>query len=266
MDRAWHNDSMTFVRPDDLGNEGFANGALYDRARPDYPVTALNYFAEALGLHPRMSVVDLGAGTGIFSRQVRPYVGHVIAVEPSASMRDALRAQSPDIEVRDGSDVDIPLASASVDAVFVAQAFHWFDAPRALREIHRVLTRAGGLGLIWNERDESVAWVHELSKAMQWDTRQPYEVGRDFRSVIAQGPFVDVDRAVFRQTQTLTHDGVYERVLSTSYISVMDERSRDRLMEQVRRVVSTLEEPLELPYVTSVYSARAEVEPTVALG
>ncbi len=47
----------------------------------------------------------------------------------------------------------LPLANRSVDAVTVAQAFHWFDARRALAEIARVL-RPGGAALV-DERDES---------------------------------------------------------------------------------------------------------------
>jgi ubiquinone/menaquinone biosynthesis C-methylase UbiE len=135
-----------------------------------------------------MHVLDLGTGSGIFSRQLRPFVGEVTAVHPSASMRESFRSADADMEMIDGNDVSIPIDNDSVDAVFVAQAFHWFDASRALKEIHRVLVPRGGLGLIWNERDETVEWVSALSRAMQWDTRQPYEVGKDFTDVITSGP------------------------------------------------------------------------------
>jgi ubiquinone/menaquinone biosynthesis C-methylase UbiE len=122
-----------------LGKTGFGNGALYDAARPNYPDEALDYFVAALGLDRSMHVLDLGAGSGIFSRQLRPFVGRVTAVDPSASMRESFRLADSDMEILDGSDVSIPIDDDSVDAVFVAQALHWFDAPRALEEIHRVL-------------------------------------------------------------------------------------------------------------------------------
>jgi ubiquinone/menaquinone biosynthesis C-methylase UbiE len=185
----------------------------------------------------------------------------VTAVEPSASMRESFRSANDDMEILDGSDVSIPIDDESVDAVFVAQAFHWFDAPRALREIHRVLVSQGALGLIWNERDESVEWVSELSRAMQWDTRQPYEVGKDFTDAISAGPFTGVERAFFEHSQILSREGLLERVLTTSYISTMDEKERDHLMASVRRVADQLDEPIVLPYVTTAYTARASLTP-----
>jgi ubiquinone/menaquinone biosynthesis C-methylase UbiE len=218
----------------------------------------MSYFVASLRLHPAAHVLDLGAGSGIFSRQIRPFVGRVSAVEPSASMRESFRRADSEMEILDGSDVSIPLADDTVDAVFVAQAFHWFDAPRALEEIHRVLVPHGGLGLIWNERDETVEWVAALSHAMQWDTRQPYEVGKDFTEVIAAGPFTDIERVHFRHEQQLSREGLLQRVLTTSYIAIMEPDERTELVSAVRSVIDQLDEPIALPYVTTAYVARAD--------
>ncbi len=240
-----------------LAATGFAQGDLYNSARPDYPREALEYFAMTFGLDRTMQALDLGAGTGIFTRQIRPYVERVVAVEPSPSMRASLAASGVDVEVLEGSDVAIPLADGSVDVAFVAQAFHWFDSLGALRELHRVLVPRGGLGLIWNERDESVEWVAALSHAMMWDVKAPYRVGTDFRPQIAAGPFTDIERIKFTHSQTLSRKGLYDRVATTSYISAMDQASRDHVMANVAAVVEQLSEPIVLPYLTDVYSARA---------
>jgi SAM-dependent methyltransferase len=242
-----------------LAARGFAKGDLYNTARPNYPHEALEYFAETFDLDRTMHILDLGAGTGIFTRQIRPYVGRVTAVEPSASMRASLEESGVDAEVLDGSDVAIPIADASIAVAFVAQAFHWFDPPRALNELHRVLVPGGGLGLIWNERDESVEWVAALSHAMMWDIQAPYQVGTDFSLQIADGPFTDVERIHFHHSQTLSREGLYQRVLTTSYISAMDDTARDKLMTNVAAVVEQLPEPIVLPYVTEVYSAWADI-------
>ncbi len=249
---------MVNQRDENLGTKGFTNGSLYDASRPDYPESAIKHFASVFDTSSETRALDLGAGTGIFTRQMLPYVGTMIAIDPSASMREALRVSAPEVEILDGSDINIPVGDGSVDVVFVAQAFHWFNEVRALSEIRRVLVAGGGLGLIWNERDESVDWVRALSHAMEWDTKQPYDVGMDFTDAIARGPFVDVEKVTFPHAQTLSREGLYQRVLSTSYISAMDESQRDELMKRVSRVVERLIEPIVLPYLTTAYSARAD--------
>jgi hypothetical protein len=118
------------------------------------------------------------------------------------------------------------------------------------------------IGLIWNERDESVDWVKALSHAMQWDTRMPYEVGTDFSDVIAAGPFGDVERVTFVHSQSLTRDGLRQRVMSTSYVSAMEEENLELLMSAVDEVIDQLAEPIVLPYVTTAYSARAVLRAT----
>jgi SAM-dependent methyltransferase len=243
----------------DLGTAGFSDAERYQTSRPAYPPEAVAYLVETLRITESSHVLDLGAGTGIFTGQLVPYGSRITAVEPSAGMRAVLAKRLPTVEVIEGRDVDIPLASGSVDSVVVAQAFHWFDAPRSLEEIHRVLVEGGGLGLIWNERDESVTWVAELERAMRWPQLQPYDVGMDFTAVLSAGPFEEVERSTFNFRQVLSHDLLLERVLSTSYIAVMDDAERDVLMAEVANVVRALPPEVELPYITTAYRATALV-------
>jgi SAM-dependent methyltransferase len=241
----------------ELGDRGFADGATYQAARPGYPEAALEFLVRALGLAAGDPVVDLGAGTGLLTAQLRRRFEDVTAIEPSAGMREVLRQAVPGVRVLDGRDVALPLPDASVAAVFVAQAFHWFDAPRALAEIRRVLVDRGGLGLLWNNRDESVGWVAEFSRAMRWDRLSPYAAGTDAAPVLAAGGFGRIARCGFRHVQLVDRRQLYQRVLSTSYVAVMAEDERADLMTDVRAVVERLAEPVAFPYVTDVYAATA---------
>ena len=236
---------------------GFAQGESYNAARPRYPEEALDYFVTSMGLDEHSHVLDLGAGTGIFTRQMLPRVGRITAVEPSASMRATFARETPGTEILEGNDSAIPVEDKAVSAVFVAQAFHWFDPPRALPEIHRVLKVGGGLGLIWNERDTGVDWIRKLNKAMLWDVRQPYDANIDFGAIVAAGPFDDVHKSVFHHSELLTHRQLCDRVLTTSYITLLDEENRATLMAEVASVLAALSDPVEVPYVTNVYVAFA---------
>ena len=241
----------------ELGARGFADGATYQAARPGYPAAALEFLIRSLGLGPGARVVDLGAGTGLLTGQLRERFEDVTAIEPSAGMREVLGAAVPGVRVLDGKDVAMPLPDAEADAVFVGQAFHWFDAPRALAEIRRVLVDGGGLGLLWNNRDESVGWVAEFSRAMRWDRCSPYAPGTDWTPVLGAGGFARIARCGFRHVQRVDRRQLYQRVVSTSYVAVMPEDERRDLMADVRAVVERLAEPIVFPYVTDVYRATA---------
>jgi ubiquinone/menaquinone biosynthesis C-methylase UbiE len=129
----------------------FARAAdAYERARPGYAPEAAAYLVRELDLRPGRVVVDVGAGTGKLARQLAPSGARVIALEPLAEMRALVPAG---IEVLDGRAEGIPLPDDAVDAVTVAQAFHWFDRETALREIERVLRPGGKLAIVRNVRE-----------------------------------------------------------------------------------------------------------------
>src|ERR1019366_131582 len=191
------------------GTSGFADGERYQLARPVYPRDAVTFLVGSLCIEQDLHVLDLGAGTGIFTGQLVQFCANFTAVEPTPGMRKVLSERLPTVNVLDGRDVAIPLHDATVDCVVVAQAFHWFDAPVALEEIHRVLVEGGRLGVLWNERDESIPWVAELGEAMRWPTHQPYDVDQDFTPILSSGPFVNIERRKFSHHQLLDHDGLF---------------------------------------------------------
>jgi SAM-dependent methyltransferase len=135
--------------------------AAYERGRPGYPEDAVAKLVRVLGVVPGATVLDLAAGTGKLTRQLMATGATLVAVEPVAAMRAQL-ARLAAGEVLGGTAEAIPLRDGSLDAVTVGQAFHWFDAGRAVAELGRVLRPGGRLGLIWNARDESRPWVAEI--------------------------------------------------------------------------------------------------------
>jgi len=132
----------------------------YDRVRPEYPRAAIARAADELGLEGGATVLDLGAGTGKLTRLLAERFADVIAVEPDDEMRRRIGG-----DARHGTAESIPLGDGAVDAVFVGDAFHWFDAPAALAEISRVVRRGGALAVLWND------WWEKEQPPMPADAR-----------------------------------------------------------------------------------------------
>ena len=242
---------------DPLAAGGFGTGVLaeqYERARPTYAAEAVALLTRELGLAPGRRVLDLAAGTGKLTRLLAGTGADVVAVEPLAAMRDAFAGAVPGVEILEGTAEAIPLPDASVDAVTVAQAFHWFDPPPALAELARVLRPGGGLALLWNERDESVPWVAELSEAMHWTSERPYDGTTDWAAIVAgDGRFTPLRTETVRFEQDVDVDLLCERVASSSYVAVMADCERIALLERVRAVVDGFPPTFALPYVCDVH-------------
>ena len=97
----------------------------YARHRPEYPADGIRWALGAAS-RPVRDVVDLAAGTGKLTAGLVPLGVTVTAVEPDDGMRNLLARQFPQVTALPGTAEEIPLPSASVDAVVVGQAFHWF--------------------------------------------------------------------------------------------------------------------------------------------
>lgn len=219
---------------------GFASQAdTYARGRPEYPAEIDTWLRGTLDLHAGRAVLDLGAGTGKFTRRLVQTGAAVIAVEPVAQMRAQLAAAVAPVQVLEGSAEAIPLADASVDVVVCAQAFHWFANARALAEIRRVLRPGGRLGLVWNVRDESVDWVARLTAIMaphEGDAPRFYK--GDWKRVFPAEGFGPLSR----QSLPYAHVGppqqvIVDRVMSVSFIASLPEPEQARVRARLHDLI-----------------------------
>lgn len=244
---------------DDVAARGFqAGAAAYEAARPGYPDAAMAVLRDDVRIGPGTRVLDLAAGTGKLTRRLVELGASVTAVEPVAAMRDQLATVIPGVALADGTAEEVPAEDGSVDVVTVAQAFHWFDAPKALAEIARVLAPGGRLAILWNERDESTPWVAEMSRLIRWHERtvSRYQHVAWADVVAASGAFEPLVERTVRWEQPMTEELLAERVRSISYIATMPTGERERLVAEVVYLVRRMGEPFPLPYICRVQWAR----------
>ncbi len=205
--------------------------------------------------HPK--VLDLGAGTGKLTRMIVQRGVDVTAVDPSEGMLEQLRNSLPGIPAIVGRAEEIPLETSSLDAVLVAQAWHWVDVPRASVEVARVLKPGGRLGLIWNTRDERVDWVRELSEIRGRDPEPMDRSNPEFGQ-----PFGQIEYLVTEWHTSMTRTGLLELISSRSDYIVASEADQASALAEVEALLDhhpqlAGREVFEMPYVT--YASRAHV-------
>jgi SAM-dependent methyltransferase len=239
--------------------------AAYEQARPGYPPEALAWLDGQLDLGRGRRVLDLAAGTGKLTRELLARGATVVAVEPVEGMRRTLASAVPGASVVAGLAQAIPLGPATVDAVTVAQALHWFATPEAVDEMHRVLRPGSRLAVVWNWRDLTdplQAALHRLMAPLRGDT--PSGTSGEWRHVFETGPDGAVGSARFLAEarfetpwrQPTDVEGVAQRVASVSFVAALARAERERFLEQVRTEARRYPPPITLPYTAEIFTYR----------
>lgn len=226
-----------------------SQAAAYERGRPSYPPAAVDWLLSPTAGAPVHDVLDLGAGTGKLTSRLVERGLRVVAVDPIAELLDVLRTTLPDTPALLGTAEHIPLPDNSLDAVLVAQAWHWFDPDQAVAEVVRVLRPGGRLGLLWNVRDERLGWVRDFGRIVGLE--------HDWANATVElpAPFTDVATHQVEWTNYLTPQALIDYVASRSYCITSPADVRTRTLDEVRTLLATHpalanSTGIALPYVT----------------
>ena len=233
----------------------------YERGRPEYSSQPVDWAWQELELTDSSQVLDLAAGTGKLSRLLVQRTSHLVAVDPLAGMREVLAEQVPGATVLHGMAEEIPLDDGSMDAVFVAEAFHWFDGDRALREIDRVLGSGGGLVLLFGHSDwEQLPWNGEFLSRLESVDRPDVRPENRPWTGLWKDAFARTDRfgplrkRGFSQQIPLDVDALVALVRSWSFVAAMPDADRDELLADAARIIRSYGvEQFDLPSTTDVY-------------
>lgn len=208
-----------------MNEELFGSKAqAYDAARPKYAAEMMNFLQKHEGLEGKR-IADVGAGTGIFSRQLWELGNEVSAIEPNDDMRriaiDRMAGQKRFSALK-GSAEATGLADRSVDAVCAAQAFHWFDHRAFAKECRRILRGSGKVYLTWNNdsadnEDDSRKECNNIvdrycAQNLKFSTHNSHKVFDDIDSFYREYQVYKFDNPIARNKETFL-----QMALSTSY-------------------------------------------------
>jgi SAM-dependent methyltransferase len=224
---------------------------VYERARPEYPPEAVAWIAEQLDLRAGRDVLDLGAGTGKLTRALLTTGANVIAVEPGDAMRAELERVVPGAKSLRGSAEEIPLPDASVDAIAVGQAFHWFRHDEAIPELHRVLRPGGRVALVWNSRDPDNPLQQEISELIAPFVPANRPDAQEWSRPLGESELFDpFDERHFSFAEELDADMLAGRIASVSFVAAAPPEARRELDSSLRSVAEWLGGRVILAYVT----------------
>lgn len=232
-----------------------AAAGTYDAGRPDYPSEAVAWMLQPVAAEGRsIRVADVGAGTGKLTRVAVELGAEVVAIDPDPEMLAVLHERVHGVPTFAGSAERLPLPDASLDAVLFGQAWHWVDPAAGSVEVARVLRSGGVLGLVWNIRDESVAWVRRLTAIMH---------GSHAEEMLAAGdppigaPFGELESAQWRWSRPMTRSTLLAMARSRSYIITATDQERAAiegalggLFDEIGAVGDAV---VRLPYVTRAF-------------
>jgi SAM-dependent methyltransferase len=238
-------------RRQELGQSFQDGGEHYERVRPGYPAESADWLVPA----GAQDAADIGAGTGKFTALLVERGLHTVAVDPSADMLEQLRRTLPGVSAVVGTAEHTGLEPETLDLVTVAQAWHWCDPLLASTEIARILRPHGVLGLIWNQLDTSIPWVHRLSRIMHaGDVHKPHfkpPVGPEFTGLASH---------LTRWEDTVTGEDIKELAKSRSYYLAATEPTRAKVLANLdwylhEHLAHAPGEILRLPYRTQTWRA-----------
>jgi SAM-dependent methyltransferase len=219
----------------------------YERGRPGWPAEVV----DVPGLPRSATVLEVGAGTGKLTRVLARAYARVLAVEPAEEMRRLLVARCPAADAIDGTAQELPLADASVDAVFVAEAFHKFQDERSVAELARVLRPGGALVLLWNI--PGGPWepaIDDVERLLLERGPKPEEVSYDpldldgphytsgaWRRPFEGSRFGELREVVLPNPQTVDREGLVAFLASMGWLGDLPDGERLPLLDEVRALL-----------------------------
>lgn len=232
----------------------------HNDVRPVWPADVISWLLGSPTPGQRLSVLDLGAGTGLGTRTIATLGHAVTAVDTSSDMIAVLRKASaelpPDVAARitaaTGSAENIPLENQSVDAITCLQAWHWVDQAQAISDCDRVLRPNGMIGLAWHTWDRTSAWVRALAAIVEPDgmpADHPRSVPAGFAG---RGGF---ERKEFPFNYDLSVDQLVQ--LASSWAFVSRRADHCSVLAEIRRLGEETASPdkglVSFPHITAAY-------------
>ena len=150
-------------------------------------------------------------------------------------MLAVLARNNPAARCYESDSTAIPVEDRSLDAVLVADAWHWFDAEATVTEVRRVLKPGGWLGLVWNVLADPVEpWEFELASEAEMFDRETKRDADGVAKRLSCFPEDELERHQFAWKWVLTPENRAASLATTSMLIAMDPEQRAERLQAAR--------------------------------
>ena len=241
----------------------------YVKYRPGYPQSLVDFFDEIGICGSEKTIADIGSGTGISAKLFLDKKCIVNGIEPNKEMREAgehFLSEYPQFKSINATAETTTLKDQSVDAIVVAQAFHWFDKEKCKIEFKRILKKNGYVLLIWNDRVTDRTNFLKAYEQLLLDYAIDYkEVNHknidinkieDFFSTFKS--VYKTEKLVFENYQIFDYEGLEGRLLSSSYVPSKGHENYEHMLIELHKIFNKYNEngKVKFEYETLVYALK----------
>jgi|SRR3989338_2025562 len=243
-------------------------GTDYRKYRSGYSEKVLDLLITHIGLSQKNSIVaDIGAGTGIFSKQLADRGLSVLSIEPNDDMRtngEEYTSSYPNIKWRKGTGEYTDLENLSVDWVTMASAFHWTNPEKSIPEFHRILKKNGYTTLLWNplikEGDEIQENVESIIKKNIPNLSREFRSGENSRELLLSGGyFIDIIEIRHEHKFIMPIENYLNAWKAANHVRTVAEETGEGIFENILEEIRELlkgKKTIEVPYLTKSWTAR----------
>ncbi len=231
----------------------------YIRYRPGYPEQIIGILSQEIGLNQNSIVADIGSGTGISSNLFLLNGNKVFAVEPNKEMREAaelIYAINSNFISVNGTAEKTNLEELSVDIIFSAQAFHWFNSNDSKKEFNRIMKPYGHIVLVWNVRKEYDGFQKDYELILKSipeynDVTHKNITDEQILKFFAPKP---MGKLTLPNCQAFDLNGLKGRLKSSSYCPKKG-NEYERIMRQIERLFYNFEKEglIKFEYETNIF-------------
>ena len=242
---------------------------IYHSVRPGYPAELYKDIRELGGLDSESRLLEIGAGSGIATRELAKLGGKVVAIEPGSHLAAIARKQTEafkNVEILEGTFEGFE-SPERFNGILAFTAFHWLKGEDRYERVLNLLKDSGSLVLVWNWffQSDSPATdavndvYHELLTDAYPEQKNTAEVNEEILSILCRREQRIIQNTLFYPAfmrkyliEYNYNADTYPKLLNT-YPRVMkvEEQKRLRFLKRIAEVVAEYGK-ISVPVFTSL--------------